>query len=102
MTRRQGSRRRSDGFVWAFTKCVSASRQTKLPQLKTQGPSGRVQTLDFDAIRRVCSKTDDAERFRYRFWDDVAGWRLTKVRFQDLAREDVSTTPPMTGSACPG
>jgi hypothetical protein len=59
--------------------------------------SGTELFLDIFDNRHACSKTDDAERFRYRFWDDVAGWRLIKVRFQDLAREDVFNDAPDDG-----
>jgi hypothetical protein len=59
--------------------------------------SGAEVFFDILDNRNPCSKTDDAERFRYRFWDDVAGWRLIKVRFQDLAREDVFNGAPDDG-----
>lgn len=59
--------------------------------------SGTEMFFDVFDNRHLCSKTDDAERFRYRFWDDVAGWRLIKVRFEDLARWDVGNNPPDDG-----
>jgi hypothetical protein len=59
--------------------------------------SGVAVYFDILDNRNACSRTDDAERFRYRFWDDVAGWRLVKVRFQDLAREDVFNGAPDDG-----
>ena len=59
--------------------------------------SGTELFLDIFDNRHACSRTDDAERFRYRFWDDVAGWRLVKVRFRDLARENVFNDAPDDG-----
>jgi hypothetical protein len=59
--------------------------------------SGAEVFFDILDNRNPCSKTDDAERFRYRFSDDVAGWRLIKVRFRDLAREDVFDGAPNDG-----
>lgn len=59
--------------------------------------SGTELFLDVFDNRHACSRTDDAERFRYRFWDDVAGWRLVKVRFRDLARENVFNDAPDDG-----
>jgi len=59
--------------------------------------SGAAVFFDILDNRNPCSKADDAERFRYRFWDDVAGWRLIEVRFQDLAREDVFNDAPDDG-----
>jgi hypothetical protein len=55
--------------------------------------------LFFDILdnRTLCSVADDAERFRYRFRDDVEGWRLIEVRLQDLVREDVFNGAPDDG-----
>ena len=47
--------------------------------------------------RRPCSRTDDAERFRYRFMDDVAGWRQISFRFADLERWDIGNNAPNDG-----
>jgi hypothetical protein len=47
--------------------------------------------------RNTCSQTDDAERFGYEFWDDVAGWRLVKARFVDLTRQQVGNDAPNDG-----
>lgn len=55
--------------------------------------------LYFDVLdnRRFCSTMDDAERYRYAFFDDVAGWRLVKVPFKDLARKDIGNGAPADG-----
>ncbi|HSN70766.1 MAG TPA: carbohydrate binding domain-containing protein, partial [Steroidobacteraceae bacterium] len=59
--------------------------------------SGTEMFFDVFDNRNLCSKLDDAERYRYRFWDDVAGWRLIKARFQDLTRWDVGNDAPDDG-----
>ena len=59
--------------------------------------SGTEMFFDIFDNRQLCSTTDDAERFRYRFWDDVAGWRLIRVRFDDLARKDIGNGAPDDG-----
>lgn len=59
--------------------------------------SGTEMFFDIFDNRKICSRMDDAERFRYRFWDDVAGWRLIKARFEDLTRWDVGNDPPNDG-----
>jgi hypothetical protein len=51
--------------------------------------SGAPVYVDVFDNRRPCSRTDDAERFRYRFMDDVSGWRQISVRFADLERWNV-------------
>ena len=51
--------------------------------------SGAPVYFDVFDNRRPCSRTDDAERFRYRFMDDVAGWRKISFRFADLERWNV-------------
>ena len=47
--------------------------------------------------RNPCSRGDDAERYAYEFWDDVAGWRLISVPFNDMARTDVFNGAPDDG-----
>ena len=53
----------------------------------------------FDVLdnRTSCSTVDDAERYRYVFWDDVAGWRLITVPFDDLGRKDIGNNAPHDG-----
>lgn len=55
--------------------------------------------LYFDVLdnRKSCSTIDDAERYRYVFYDDVAGWRLITVPFKDLGRKDVGNGAPDDG-----
>jgi hypothetical protein len=59
--------------------------------------SGTAMYFDVLDNRRFCSTVDDAERYRYAFFDDVAGWRLIKVRFTDLARKDIGNGAPADG-----
>ncbi len=47
--------------------------------------------------RSLCSTFDDAERYRYVFRDDVAGWRFVTVRFEELGRKDVGNDAPEDG-----
>ena len=47
--------------------------------------------------RSTCSTIDDAERYKYAFFDDVAGWRLITVPFQDLARKVIDNDAPNDG-----
>jgi hypothetical protein len=55
--------------------------------------------LFFDVLdnRISCSIIDDAERYRFVFYDDVAGWRLMTVPFKDLGRKDVGNGAPDDG-----
>ena len=59
--------------------------------------SGAPIFFDVFDNRGACSTTDDAERFRYRFMDDVAGWRQVRVRFADLTRWNVGNNAPDDG-----
>lgn len=59
--------------------------------------SGAPVFFDVFDNRSDCSRTDDAERFRYRFMDDVTGWREIRVRFADLARWNVGNDAPDDG-----
>ena len=47
--------------------------------------------------RHPCSRRDDAERFGIDFWDDVAGWRLIRVAFEDTERKEVNNGAPNDG-----
>ncbi len=51
--------------------------------------SGTEMYFDILDNRRPCSRVDDAERFRYQFIDDVAGWRKIQVSFNDLMRWEI-------------
>ena len=59
--------------------------------------SGAPVYFDLLDDRRPCSRSDDAERFRYRFVDDVSGWRQMSVRFADLERWNVGNNAPNNG-----
>lgn len=59
--------------------------------------SGAPIFVDIFDNRRPCSRTDDAERFRYRFMDDVSGWREIKVRLDDLEHWNVNNNAPDDG-----
>lgn len=59
--------------------------------------SGAPVYFDVFDDRRPCSRSDDAERFRYRFVDDVSGWRQISVRFADLERWNVGNNAPNNG-----
>lgn len=56
--------------------------------------SGAAMFLDIFDNRRPCSTTDDAQRFRYRFFDDVSGWRELKFRFSDMQAWNVGNNAP--------
>jgi hypothetical protein len=47
--------------------------------------------------RQPCSRRDDAERYTYVFWDDVPGWRLISVPFNDMARKEINNGAPNDG-----
>ena len=47
--------------------------------------------------RSRCSRWDDAERYGYEFRDDVKGWRLITVRFDEMTRAEVGNGAPDDG-----
>lgn len=47
--------------------------------------------------RSRCSRWDDAERYGYTFRDNVPGWRLITVRFDEMTRADVGNGAPDDG-----
>ena len=59
--------------------------------------SGTDMYVDILDNRHPCSTRDDAERYTYRFVDDVAGWRLIAIPFSDMARNDIGNGAPNDG-----
>jgi len=47
--------------------------------------------------RSPCSRRDDAERYTYVFWDDVPGWRLISVPFENMVRKEIGNGAPNDG-----
>jgi hypothetical protein len=59
--------------------------------------SGTALAIDVLDNRHGCSISDDAERYRYEFTDDFAGWRLFSIPFEVMTRADVGNDAPNDG-----
>ena len=59
--------------------------------------SGTTLAIDVLDNRHGCSRSDDAERYRYEFTDDFAGWRLISIPFEVMTRADVGNDAPDDG-----